>query len=482
MRSKVTFIKEFCAFFLGGAALILLGFLFSTQHYYLGILACGFSCLCALYLYFVRKKTMENTEYIFEKELDGINSYAVFVVHIDSCNEIASFYSKNIYQKMRKTLWNNLNSFITGKNYELYRFSNDRFVLLDANFKTDVIEGKKRKDYDEHEWFLFEKEKLEITLKELSSFLKDHDITENDELINQVCTIGACVPSQNALNKAIVALNMALDRRLDFMVFDETMSFNRKKIREAKARYKSIELSIKEKGTMPFFQPICDKDRNIIKYETLARIIENGGSVMLPGSFLEYARRTKKHEKLAKSIIAQALERVKEAPNVNISINLSLSDMVINSVGEFVYERIKELGVGAQITVEILENESIETANLADVNAYIKKLKELGVCFALDDFGTQFSNFALLMQIEPEYIKIDGSIIKNLSKSQKARKIVKTIVDIAKSLQIKTIAEYVSDKEIFDICAELEIDEFQGFYLSEPVANFLENSRIPEKI
>lgn len=481
MKVKLSSLKEFSAFFFGGAALILLGFLFSTEHYYLGFLACAFSCLCALYLYFVRKKTMENTEYIFEKELDGISSYAVFVVHIDSCNEIASFYSKEIYQKMRKTLWNNLNSFILGKNYELYRFSNDRFVLLDPNFKTDIIDGKKCKDYDEHEWFLLEKEKIENTLKELSSFLKDHEITEDDELINQVCTIGACVPSQNALNKAIVALNMAINKRLDFMVFDEAMSFNRQKIREAKARYKSIELSIKEKGTMPFFQPICDKDRNVVKYETLARILENGGSVMLPGSFLEYARRTKKHEKLAKSIIGQALERVKEAQNVNISINLSISDMVINSVGDFVYERIKELGVGSQITVEILENESIESVKTADINAYINKLKELGVRFALDDFGTEFSNFALLMQIEPEYIKIDGSIIKNLPKSQKARKIVHTIVDIAKSLHIKTIAEFISDKEIFDICVELGVDEFQGFYLSEPLANFLESSKIPEK-
>lgn len=472
MRRKITFIKEFSAFFLGGSALILLGFLFSTEHYYLGFLACAFSCLCALYLYFVRKKTLENTEYIFEKELDGISNQAVFVIHIDSCNEIASFYSKEIYQKMRKTLWNNLNSFILGKNYELYRFSNDRFVLLDSSFSSDEIDGKKRKDYDAHEWFLFEKEKIEETLKELTSFLKDHEIIVEDELINQVCTIGACVPSQNALNKAIVALNMALDRRLDFMVFDESMSLNKQKIREAKARYKSIELSIKENGTMPFFQPICDKEGKVVKYETLARIIENGGSVMLPGSFLEYARRTKKHEKLAKSIIGQALERIKEAPSVNISINLSISDMVINSIGEFVREHIEKLGVGKQITVEILENESIESVNPALVNAYIKKLKELGVHFALDDFGSQFSNFALLMQIEPEYIKIDGSIIKNLPNSKKAQKIVHTIVDIAKSLEIKTIAEFISSKEIFDICVELGVDEFQGFYLGEPVANF----------
>lgn len=447
--------------------------------FWLALLAVCVRCIYTLFA----KKTLENTEYIFEKELDGISNQAVFVIHIDSCNEIASFYSKEIYQKMRKTLWNNLNSFILGKNYELYRFSNDRFVLLDSNFKTDVIDGKKRKDYDAHEWFLFEKEKIENTLKELTAFLKDHEIIVEDELINQVCTIGACVPSANALNKAIVALNMAINKRLDFMVFDESMSLNKQKIREAKARYKSIELSIKENGTMPFFQPICDKERNVVKYETLARIIdiENGGSVMLPGSFLEYARRTKKHEKLAKSIIGQALERAKEAPNVNISINLSLSDMVVNSIGEFVYEGIKNLGVGSQITVEILENESIEKADKNLVNEYIKKLKELGVHFALDDFGTEFSNFALLMQIEPEYIKIDGSIIVQLPTSQKAKKIVHTIVDIAKSLGIKTIAEFVGNKELFDICVELGVDEFQGFYLSEPVANFLENSRIPEK-
>ena len=93
---------------------------------------------------------------------------------------------------------------------------------------------------------------------------------------------------------------------------------------------------------------------------------------------------------------------------------------------------------------------------------------KLGIKIAIDDFGTGYSNFAYLMDLQPDYLKIDGSLIKNIDTDMRSQEIVKTIVNCAKSLHFKTVAEFVHSKKVFEVCKELGIDEFQGFYFSEP--------------
>jgi len=93
----------------------------------------------------------------------------------------------------------------------------------------------------------------------------------------------------------------------------------------------------------------------------------------------------------------------------------------------------------------------------------LKKAKRLGVKIAIDDLGTEYGNFSYLMEIKPDYLKIDGSIIKNIDKDENSEAIIKAIISFATTLQIKTIAEFVHTKEVYDACYNLGIDEFQGF-------------------
>jgi EAL domain-containing protein (putative c-di-GMP-specific phosphodiesterase class I) len=92
----------------------------------------------------------------------------------------------------------------------------------------------------------------------------------------------------------------------------------------------------------------------------------------------------------------------------------------------------------------------------------------MGCKIAIDDFGTGYSNFAYLIKLHVDYIKIDGSIIKNLTTQQEALWILETIVNFTKRLDIKTIAEFVSSPEILHIVKSLGINESQGFYLGQP--------------
>ena len=103
-----------------------------------------------------------------------------------------------------------------------------------------------------------------------------------------------------------------------------------------------------------------------------------------------------------------------------------------------------------------------------EVISFIKIVKNLGVKIAVDDFGTGYSNFSYLVKLQADFIKIDGSIIQDINKSKTAKAVVEAIVFFAQKVGIRTIAEFVSTKEIYKTCKELEIDYFQGYLFDEP--------------
>ena len=95
-------------------------------------------------------------------------------------------------------------------------------------------------------------------------------------------------------------------------------------------------------------------------------------------------------------------------------------------------------------------------------------MKSYGCKIAIDDFGTGYSNFDYLMKLNVDFIKIDGSMIRYLDYDENAKLVTQLIVDFAKKLKIKTIAEFVHSSKINDIVKEMDIDYSQGFYLGEP--------------
>lgn len=116
---------------------------------------------------------------------------------------------------------------------------------------------------------------------------------------------------------------------------------------------------------------------------------------------------------------------------------------------------------------EITESEAIQDFN--SVADFIKQVRKFGAKIAIDDFGSGYSNFAYLVEIKPDYIKIDGSIIKTIVKNENSRLVTKSIIDTARSLNIKTIAEFVSEQDILDCLTELNVDMVQGFHIAHPL-------------
>ncbi len=147
-------------------------------------------------------------------------------------------------------------------------------------------------------------------------------------------------------------------------------------------------------------------------------------------------------------------------------MNLSIDDIKdANTVQEIINTIIKT-NTASRIVFEILESEGIE--NYDEVEGFITQIKSLGAKIAIDDFGTGYSNFEHILKLNVDYIKIDGSLIKNIEENKKHQIIVETIVDFAKKMGSKTIAEFVCNENIFSIVKNIDVDFLQGFYIGKP--------------
>ena len=113
---------------------------------------------------------------------------------------------------------------------------------------------------------------------------------------------------------------------------------------------------------------------------------------------------------------------------------------------------------------EILESEGIENYDL--VNNFITEVKKYGAQIALDDFGAGYSNFAYITRLDIDYIKIDGSIIRDIHQNPTSQVITETIIDFASRLNIKTVAEFVCSEEVFAYLKHLPIDAMQGYFFA----------------
>jgi EAL domain-containing protein (putative c-di-GMP-specific phosphodiesterase class I) len=198
------------------------------------------------------------------------------------------------------------------------------------------------------------------------------------------------------------------------------------------------------------------------------RIKNDDGTYIAPIHFLELAKKNKMYPKLTKIMINKTFEAFKGS-NKQVSINLSVEDILNTEICEYIMQKLSKSKIASNIVFEIIESEGIE--NFDEVLKFINDVKSYKAKISIDDFGTGYSNFDYLMKLKVDYIKIDGSMIKNIDTDQNCMMITQTIVEFAKKMNIETVAEFVYSKEIFDKVLELDVDYAQGYYFGKPHEN-----------
>jgi EAL domain-containing protein (putative c-di-GMP-specific phosphodiesterase class I)/FixJ family two-component response regulator len=222
------------------------------------------------------------------------------------------------------------------------------------------------------------------------------------------------------------------------------------------------------------YQPILDIQRKEVRhYEALLRLVGPDGGLISPDSFMSSAERSGLIRALDYRVLQIAVTQLAavETNNNHLSISLNLSGVHFGNPE--LMNRIKESLLESQISPEHLIFEVTETAAMKDLEQakkFITMLKDMGCRFALDDFGTGYASFYYLRCLPVDYIKIDGAFVRDMINTESDGVFVKAMVDVARGLGIRTIAEYVNDKPTLTLLGDCGVDFAQGYFIGRPGA------------
>ena len=239
------------------------------------------------------------------------------------------------------------------------------------------------------------------------------------------------------------------------------------KLKEHTKNISFVKEAVEEGLIFCQFQPILSaKEKKIIKYEALVRIKDKDGSTVYPGAFLDAIVHTSVYKEMTKKVLEYVFTYIKKY-SVQISVNLNFSDILDDDIYSLILFEMKENEqLASWLIVELLEYEPLEDSTI--INERLLEIKSYGVKIAIDDFGSGFANYTIFNSIPIDIIKIDGSLIKNVNSSEISRKIVNSIVLLAKELNLETIAEFVHNEDVLQKVQELDVDLVQGFHLAKP--------------
>jgi len=272
-------------------------------------------------------------------------------------------------------------------------------------------------------------------------------------------------PKNNKLITASIALQVAKKSDKDYIVFYEELD-NFKEYQNNMIWTKKLKNALEEDNIIVYFQPLVNnKTMQVDKYECLVRMVDEE-KIVTPFFFLEVSKKANQYRNITKIVIEKSLKKFEHLP-FEFSINISYEDIEDKNFLNYVKYKLKEYDVAKRLVWEILEDESIKSYDT--LLEFVKEVKSLGCKVAIDDFGSGYSNFEHLLKMDVDYLKIDASLVRHVVNDSNSYKVVKTIVDFANSLNLKTIAEYVENEEIFNIMKELGVDFSQGYHFSKPL-------------
>ena len=385
------------------------------------------------------------------KDLKDNKIQKIAMININSFRDINNFYGFEagdlVLKKFSQIL---LDKISTNINLDLYRVANDVFAICTKN-KDNLKE-------------------IRDICTNIIEYFSLHPILINNNSFYLSISIGVarnCKDSavqNNLLSKAEYALRMAKKRDISILFLDENIELYNK-LKENKKLIEELKNALISNNLLIYGQKLINNISKKEKYEILMRVKLEDGSILTPYSFLKEAKKAKLYLGMTRMLVKKACEYFK-GKDIEFNLNLTLEDIKDQYTMDFIVHTIEKTNTAKQITFEIVESEGIES--FTEVSNFIKKAKKLGCKIAIDDFGTGYSNFEYIIKLDVDYIKIDGSLIKNINTDNNLYLTVQTIVGFAKALKIKTVAEFVHNEEVLNCVKNLDIDYSQGFFIDEP--------------
>ncbi|HYG60605.1 MAG TPA: EAL domain-containing protein, partial [Symbiobacteriaceae bacterium] len=242
----------------------------------------------------------------------------------------------------------------------------------------------------------------------------------------------------------------------------------RHSISHAAAWAARIKDALKEDRLLLHFQPIVQLEgRQIAGYEALARLVAEDGSLIYPQDFLPAAETAGLMPSVDRWVISHVLDLAQANPDVLFFVNLSGHSLVDEGLLYYLQHRLESGHASpGQLVVEVTE--SVAIRDLVALQEWMVRLRSAGCQFALDDFGAGFSSFAYLRSLPADYVKIDGTYVRDLEDNAASRALVEAMVSAAHALGKVVIAEWIESENVAHELRQMGVALGQGFHLGRP--------------
>lgn len=311
--------------------------------------------------------------------------------------------------------------------------------------------------------------------QKIKQVAEEHAITAPDgKPVSATVSIGIAVYPEHATNPKdlfMVADNMmykAKKEGKDRIAIPDLKDL--KKIYEKKEKLNSTLIyALKHDKIIPFFQPILNISTGKVEaHEVLMRIENEQGEILPAYKFIEFAEDMGIIYKLELQMLNKVFKKVQSTGYSGLLfINFSPKSIIASDYLNSIRELLKKYNINpSKVVFEITERETVK--NLEILQRFVNSLKHLGFQFAIDDFGSGYSSYLYIKHLPINFVKIEGDFIRELTESEIDKAIVKSISVLCKSLNIKTVAEFIENKQALEECKELGIQYAQGYFIGKP--------------
>jgi diguanylate cyclase (GGDEF)-like protein len=336
-----------------------------------------------------------------------------------------------------------------------------------------------------------QREEAEAICQALVKDLREHHFMEGGQTFSVPCSIGVtlfdsnALPADDLMAQADMACHDAKAKGRNRVQFYELTDKEMNQKTADAGWSQQIKRALKENLFVMHYQPIVDiRSGRATHYEALLRLKGDDGELVPPMAFLPAASRFGLMQEIDEWVIRNALTSLaefrKRQKDLRFTLNISGTIFEDENLFPFIEKHLADNGLPPDCM--ILEiTEQVAVRNLGGARRQIETLSEFGCKFAIDDFGAGYSSYSYLKSLPVDYIKIDGSFIRELATDKVDKTIVKSISQIAKATHKLTVAEHVGDAATYDLLLDLGVDYAQGFYVGKPAAE-LTKPELPASI
>ncbi|MFC2079242.1 EAL domain-containing protein [Candidatus Bipolaricaulota bacterium] len=396
---------------------------------------------------------------IFERHLSRVrrygNSGALLWMDLDGFKEINDGLGHNAGDELLSSLAHRMRATIRDSDV-LARLGGDEFAVLYPN----VDEAQAR-----------------MAAGRLLEAIRKHTAVVEGQSLRSTSSIGVVLFPEhgNSASELLMKADMAMYRakasgRNRIVMY----SPDDEKVESPETRIdwlRIIREALENDNFVLYAQPILDLTTNrTVRYEILLRLRDHAGNIIPPGEFLDVAEQFGLSGDIDRWVLGKVMDVLGDASlgeDLSFAVNLSPRSLTDPELLSMISGKDSLTIIGpVRLVLEITETAAIYNIHVA--KDFLRTLRTKGYEFALDDFGKGFSSFYQLKNLDVDYLKIDGSFVRNLSKDPVDKHLVTAMVQLAKSLGKHTIAEFVEDEETLDILRSIGVDCAQGFHIGRP--------------